>query len=986
LTTLRDEIKSLKQSCNAGESRIVQLETENVKIKEDRDRQKLANSNLEQTLHQTKVQLQSTEKEKRLLNNDTERNLERKARMAEEDAEAARQRCRTLEEQLKSAQASDRFHDTGRGSDSDAKVLSLQSQVNALTTSLQQYQTSSPASIRAGGPSRRPRSSSMSGSSSSAIHAMKESLDETTKEVEQWRTRATKAEREALQASNEKLAHSRLTNTTIADLRSQVADLKDELSFQRDNTLKNLEDEVRSLRGDSVKAATLGVDLTAARSSITQQEAALKAAQETIDTMQGTADQLQAELKRSKEDAVQMKEQLVIAEQISNLLQRRDREIASAQKRIRKLTVALRKIFMSMTNGQAAGDETQSQSMLVMDESSFAIVANSNEYEANWTDELDQLVGYVDEAESRVEFARIEKDIRESNAASRLQELEKIIRAKEEELVLITKDRDCCMDEQEITQARLRETESKKAEVDLKLQDALEKIQNISSDSAVLQENIESLRHELSAAERDLKSNAEDKLAMFHTVSDLKQSQEEIRKQLAESEADTLRAQIDSRSLQGRITSLTEELQALQSRLSTDEQERDGLMRQVHELESHKDSLASQYNEARDTIDKLEQRYQEVELRAASLALESHQMELRLCEEVRQSSQQQADLLEKSSEALHMEGEQWKGLVAELRDEVKQSLLQLQMKERIWIEEADCYSTQVAALETQVNMAREELQERNAQIDVLQLDLQAERTNQQLAEDALKRLVPGRENDLTVVEDASMLDASNEVYELRLQLDQARDALESSKRKQSARESDLAVAMEDAEELRAEVDKLEMQLSEALREKHDVATQGQDLQAKLAAAEHLNREVEVSMAHLNENLSSTMRQLAATQNTVGELEGSVQALETEKNDQMQQFEAAKEELREAQEGYSQLKEMMESRNAEYWETKEELAEWQERFERSQNDVKIKDEIEERLRDAMTELQDSKALAEEYLAKCTALQDSLIAAQKEIEET
>lgn len=989
LTTTLQELRSLQQRHDAGESRIVQLETENAKIKEDRERQRLAHSNLEQAYQTTKTQLQGKEKDKRLLDNDLERTLERRAKLAEVDAETAREKCRLLEEQLRSAQASDRFHDTARrkSGESETTITALQNEIAALKASLleQGQHPSLPGSSRAGGHSRRPRSSSVSGSSSSDLIQLRESFSEAVKEVEQLKARATKAEREALKASNEKLASSKLSETTIADLKSKVADLNDEVSFQRDNVLKKLEDEVRTLQGDRTRAFELEADLEAARSTSLQQGDALKAARDSIVVWQETADHLQAEVAHFKEEGSRLKEELEAAEQSAKHLQRRNREVESAKKRISKLSKALRKVLVTVTSGQVAGDETQSQSVLAVDETTFANMTSSNDYEADLLDELDQLLGYVDEADGRVEFAKVERGIQESNAVSQRQEMEKIIQLREKELAALTEDRDQRIVELNERTDQLRQVDAQRSEIEIRLQEAVCETQAITSDNETLHGNVALLQQKITALEAELDKTVENSLVLSHTIKVLESDHSETQRQLAEAETELRRSQEESDSLGNHIAILEERLQTAHRDLQAMAIGREETVSQVQNLQAERENLASQYSEATCAINGLQRKCQEGELHAARLAVSISQLEMRLHHQAGGASQREAAVLEQSKSALHNETQQWITLVAELRGDIEESLSHLHSKERMWMEETDRQRLQMAAVEAEVSTARDELQERKDQIETLQLDLQASRTNQQLAEDALRRFVPSRESDLTVVEELSSLDVSTEANELRIQLDQSIDALESSRRIQKARESDLAAALEETKELKSELDRLDGQLTEAQRQREKMATDGQELQARLLETEALNCELKASLSQLDGNLCSTMRQLTASQNKIGELERALQSLEMEKKEQRQQSEAVSEELKEAQEGYQKLKGLMEARNAEYWEVKEELAEWQERFEKSQSDVKIKDELEERLREATTEVQDAKALAEEYLTKCAVLEEKAAVAKSEIEQ-
>lgn len=157
------------------------------------------------------------------------------------------------------------------------------------------------------------------------------------------------------------------------------------------------------------------------------------------------------------------------------------------------------------------------------------------------------------------------------------------------------------------------------------------------------------------------------------------------------------------------------------------------------------------------------------------------------------------------------------------------------------------------------------------------------------------------------------------------------------------------------------------------------------LQRKLRDLDTVKLDLEVKCSELEMASSSHDAMQREHLERVSLLEKAI-ADDTERSSsRSEEMQALTEELKGAKEGYEILKKQMEARNAEFWETKEELAEWQERYERSQSDVKIKSELEERLKEVEDELDRVKTQSEQWREKCDNLATELSSLQKEKEE-
>lgn len=970
------ELQSDIQKLEVEVARLLPKEVENGKLKEDREKQKLEYSNLQQAYNSTRLQLAEKEKGTRLYETDSDRRFQRESLEKEVELDTLREKCRRLE-----AERSLNGTTPLRNGDAASSMAALQREITTLKA--EKERSSTLGSSCAGCSSHSKDSRNLSQSASSEVLQLRASLAEGEKEAQNLLAKLAKAEKEALKAANELIASSKGSNAKISDLESRVADLTDEVAFQRDHLLQKMEQDLKQERG---KVVSFESSLKAAREEYSQQELVLKASQDTIATLQKTTEQLCSQLSMATQKGETLREQLVAAEQVAKLLQRRDGEVESARKRVGKLSSALRKVLGVITNGQVLGDETINQSIAGPgNESTNGNLTMNREYEADLLDELEQLLGYVDDADGRVEFAKVEREITESSAANDKRELERRIEAITQELVKVQEESDCQKGQQEQLQIRFDALTDLRKEIEEALQVKTGETENLKCDKMALQDQIAALRVELEDSRKMGTKSAEECESLLESVQILEATKKNDDGELIKLQTNLDTINLEKDQLQRQISDLEERLKTLENTLEIGRNEQQNLETQVQELQKEKTELESQVLQYRSNIVGLERQCQEADLKLARLGLEFDELQSKLREEALNSSRCHIDALSRSLEALTVESSQWNDLVSELRYLLSQSQSQLLSTKSAREEDLEKYSTRLAALEADLTSAKEELQDGKAQIEKHRLDLQASLANQQLAEEALVKFVPGKDTDVTVIEDMSILEASREANELKEMLEQARYALQVSQEKQRTSEDEINDTLEKVQHWKTEVSKLNEELVEMQHHSQEKDNALFDLSARLQEVEAFRNELQATQDQLQIAHGEAKRQSEDFLSKIAAQEATILVLEQEKLHHLQQTDTFKEELQEAQEGYNTLKELMENRNAEYWETKEELAEWQERYERSQADIKIKEDLEERLKEALTEMENTKELSKEQIERCVSLEEKVALALKEIEQ-
>ena len=1081
--TLIQERKSLHQRLDAAEARQVQLENDFDRVKEDRDHQRLACTNLEQVYQSTKAQLQEKERGSRLLSHDSDRESQRLIRAAEESAEKAQARCRMLEEQLRGAQsvvqANERQRGNGskRNGDATERAAALENEVTVLKAEVDRLQRrssglpTSPSGSSQGGRSRKPRASSVSEASSSEMQQLRVTIEEAEAKVGTLEVRAAKAEREALKASNERIALVKSSELAIAELKSTVADLKDEAAFQRHHVLKKLEAEVETLRADSSRASSLEVEPQASKTLFMQSEKRLCEKESHISTLQRGIDDLQSRLVEAREHNDVLVQQVCNAEGVAKLLARRDKEVASAKKRLRMLASSLRRTLLGVASSPAGEWEEGSQTTLgEADESTLQNTTVSRDFETDLLDEMDQLLGYVEEADGRVEFAKVEQSMQDRSALTERQALQAKIIASEEELRRLTEDNDRQRFEQDNLLASINALQTEKDRIEQDWRQSVDAGRTAASEQETLIAQIAALKENGRGEREQAAKKQQDMQSTIDSLTGQRDQQDDL---LQASQARLEEAEREMIALQIRIAGLDEALQAAERTREGEEGQRQGLLSQIENLTEKDVNSEDKLAQASKSIQQLQRAVTAAELEAAKLALEATEDRMRLGSEARLSSEHLVVTLEQSQEALREEGEQWNALLKDLQRHLSESHAALSSSEVEREGEQHRHSQAIALLERELHDARAGMDKARELVKALELDLQEGRTNQQLAEDTLKRLVPSREGDVTVCADTPSGESLRETYDLRIQLQQAMEAVQEGKQQQESEQAALRAAIEDAERWRAETTVRDEQLAQAQTEQmqrsqaletlearlqeagaaqaemtasiqrmeallweRDTALQAsqraieehtkektallleaeqqrtqpssgyaaetQLLESRLDAsesqrsalqaqvdglestitqmlAEHCEHEaqrsdlqaaldaLQASHSALRQTHAQMEAELVAAGEKIDKLNGEVEVLEEAARRETQKAERATVELEEARERYETLKKQFEDRNAEYWKTKEELAEWQERYEQSQVDVKIKNDLEERLKETEHALDEARGAQKEQEA-------------------
>lgn len=342
-----DELKSQaitdKRRYDDEVARAVKLQSSVEKHQADATRQALQITNLQQALDKAQQHASQDARGRRLEDQQRSRALDWQSR---EDGEEKKR----LEEQLRSSEMRLRERDeeirvlqqqqssgsgtSRRGVDPVAKALALEnenttlrSRISSLESSLEKTSSSlrsfdplaTPiAANKQRGNARRPRSSSISGSTSAAqsfdpsrlqgqLQELQTVLDETRSECTKLEARAQKAEREALKATNEAMANQKQGERVAAELRNQVRELKEDLKW-RSADCDALTSEIQELEKRLEAAETSST----AEQQMEDAQARLRQAEACVADGQRELQSLQAQLQQAESSSSTARRELQV--------------------------------------------------------------------------------------------------------------------------------------------------------------------------------------------------------------------------------------------------------------------------------------------------------------------------------------------------------------------------------------------------------------------------------------------------------------------------------------------------------------------------------------------------------------------------------------------------------------------------------------------------------------------------------------------------
>ncbi|UZJ53148.1 hypothetical protein CBS101457_002468 [Exobasidium rhododendri] len=897
----------MTQKVDSEVSRGMIIEDELARVKEDRDRQRLAVSNLEQAYDVIKLQLQEKDKGKRLMENDTERLLQKNMRASEEEMDVLRARNRVLEEQLRSAQSAMLLQNSlqsdsrRRSGDPDTKVIALENEVVALKANnerLRQHASSSafasPSQASPHGRNRRPRASSVSQASSSEMQQLRDSNGEAKAKIDQWETRAVKAEREVLKVSNERIASSKASDLIIADYKSKVADLDDEVTFQRRH-LKDLEREVETLQSEQSRAMKLQVELEASLAETSQLSVKLKESETTINELQRDAEHFTMNIKQIAKEKDLFREQ---AEDVNKRLTQREREIEAAKKQFRRLSSSVRKTMLGVANVQVVGDETCNNTVAFggADESLLMNMTVSRDFECDWFDEMEQLTGYLIDMKEPLEFAKVEREVLEKSAALEREELRRAMQVKETELSDIREVREQQAIKQIELEANYESLQVEKSAVEATLQNASQEVQDLRATKELLEERVTSLQNELHFIKSEGEQGAADRRSLEEETSRLKLEREACQTEICLLEKRCEDAGLEKDRMYRQMDDCEGRLQTGEVDMAKAVQRQEDLLDRIKVLELEKGNGLVE-------IDRLSQRIVALDLECKSavlvgmkVTLEMRGLQLQYRREAARASDELVAALAFSQEALRLEGEQWQAITGELQTNVRQCHEALKSAEGERATERKSHVDQVIALKREVEAAEITLEEKSRAIVDLELDLQANRANQQLAEDVLRRLQ--RDVDVTVNDDLTPQEAAKDAADLKSQLIEASGSIQRWQEKQETMEMELRTALEEVVHWKEKCESRMDKISGLCVEKDRAIESVSKLREALQESEASKNEAQTSMMRMEEEMLERITSLQKMQLDLQTAESAILDIQEEKSLLVQQIEKLRVEMSE----------------------------------------------------------------------------------------
>lgn len=444
---LEERIKQCQSSLNQKEAQLDQAEQSIISIRSERDQYSLSNANLEQALFQSKAHLSQKVKSNRF----DEHAREDAFSHIDEEKKQWQEKCKMLECKLRDVQA---MKVAGPSSfsldieDLPAKLQSLESENMSLKAINQKLQQN--ASYSDPNDAGRVREQ----------QELREANIGLVRELEKLKERAVRAERETLIASNERLAIEKRTDTVIQSLQAACDDCKEELKLcaihvnelesqlQAVHTLLETESDTPfdEVKGRICRLIQEGKDIASARIMLMKWQAdfwdksgatnSSEPMNELIVRIVKSYGELDSAYQMTKKisdtnilDIKDLQKRLQESEQASKVLKIREKEMAKAKRRLKMLSGSLQKALPLAAGLQSIVDDGSSTS--VGEGVSFSLIgdetaAGANEttigglrgFEADMVDEMEQLIAFVEDLDNRLEFRKIEQEIREMNDSS----------------------------------------------------------------------------------------------------------------------------------------------------------------------------------------------------------------------------------------------------------------------------------------------------------------------------------------------------------------------------------------------------------------------------------------------------------------------------------------------------------------------------------------------------------------------------------------
>ncbi|PWN32396.1 uncharacterized protein FA14DRAFT_87862 [Meira miltonrushii] len=449
---LKDNLKHFQSSFDENAAKLDRAERNQESIRDERDRFKLNSDNLEQALSKAKNQLSQKNKFDRLEDDVRVDVMSRPEKELIQEIDQLKEKCKALEIRLNDVQVMADAGPSSIGSDAkyaSAKLLSLENENTTLKADNQRLRQGSTMIISDSNPSNF---------ASEEQHS-RELITKLNQQIAAAKERSLRFEREALIASNERLASEKRTKHVIQSLETARDDLKDEVKLREahinelekqlqgihtlldkeiDSPFNEIEGRIRNLIQDGKDVTSIRTILMKWRSddirvankaelpkSVSDLAAQIVKAYLELDIAYQTMKKAAETNSLLVED---LQKELQKSSQASKALKKREKEMVKAKGRLKMLSGSLQKALPLAAGLQSVvGDASISGAGGV----SFSAIgdetiAGGNEstlgglrgFEADLVDEMEQLITYVEDLDNRLEFQRVEQEIREMSAIS----------------------------------------------------------------------------------------------------------------------------------------------------------------------------------------------------------------------------------------------------------------------------------------------------------------------------------------------------------------------------------------------------------------------------------------------------------------------------------------------------------------------------------------------------------------------------------------
>lgn len=471
----KEKIKQCQSSLDESVARLDRSERDRELIQSERDRFRVSNANLDQALSQAKAQLLQKSKLDRLNDDAREDAMSRRENEMIKEMKEWQEKCKALEIRLKDVQSMTNAGSSSVSSDAKsilAKLLSLENENTALKADNQKLRQSSTLNNHSNLDSNTSNINAMG----SEEQQLRELNGELNQQIEAAKERALRAEREVLIASNERLANEKRTKSAIESLEASRDDLKDEVKVREVhiNELEKqlqgihvlLENESGSPINDSEekirKLIQDGKDVLSIRTILMKWRAGNVNVANTADLPKSANDlalqivKAYSELdtayqttKRVSETNLlhvqDLQKELQQSSHASKALKMREKEMVKAKGRLKMLSGSLQKALPLAAGLQSVmGDASMSGAggvsfSSIGDETATggneSTIGGFRGFEADLVDEMEQLITYVEDLDNRLEFQRVEQEIREMSAIGERDRLRNELSILERELL-----------------------------------------------------------------------------------------------------------------------------------------------------------------------------------------------------------------------------------------------------------------------------------------------------------------------------------------------------------------------------------------------------------------------------------------------------------------------------------------------------------------------------------------------------------------------